>query len=170
VFQKGDVIVHPKYGVGTVLDIRTMSYKGTERTYFCISLIRNRGELMIPVDRVEQAGLRLPLRDTTLLQTIMDDVPQAFEEDPRLRQIDIENKINSGDYQLLMQTLRDLCWREHITKLSTKERQLKESAVNKLLEELALNQMTTMDVLKRTVEAIIETAMQRHLEHAASSV
>lgn len=169
-FQKGDVIVHPKYGVGTVLDIRTMSYKGTERTYFCISLIRNRGELMIPVDRVEQAGLRLPLRDTTLLQSIMEDVPGTFEEDPRLRQIDIENKINSGDYQLLMQTLRDLCWREHITKLSTKERQLKESAVNKLLEELALNQLTTMDVLKRTVEAIIETAMQQHLEHIASGV
>jgi CarD family transcriptional regulator len=170
VFQKGDVIVHPKYGVGTVLDIRTMSYKGTERTYFCISLIRNRGELMIPVDRVEQAGLRLPLRDTTLLQTIMEDVPQTFEEDPRLRQVDIENKINSGDYQLLMQTLRDLCWREHITKLSTKERQLKESAISKLLEELALNQMTTMDVLKRSLEAIIETAMQHHLEHIASGV
>jgi CarD family transcriptional regulator len=170
VFQKSDVIVHPKYGVGTVLDIRTMSYKGTERSYFCVSLIRNRGELMIPVDRVEQAGLRLPLRDTTILQTIMEDTPQTFEEDPRLRQIDIENKINSGDYRLLMQTLRDLCWREQITKLSTKERQLKESAVNKLLEELALNPAMTMDVLKRTLESIIEAAMQRHLEHAASIV
>ncbi|MFN8375445.1 MAG: CarD family transcriptional regulator [Anaerolineae bacterium] len=162
-FQKGDVIVHPKYGVGTVSDVRTMSYKGSERQYFCISLIHNRGELMIPKDRVEQAGLRLPLRDTAIFEAIMKDSPHTLEDDPRIRQQVIENKLNSGDYRQLMETLRDLCWREHIAKLSVKDRQLKESALNRLYEELTLGTAMTGEAAKHTLADIIESAMQRHL-------
>lgn len=168
-FQKGDVIVHPKYGAGTVSDIRTITLKGSERRYFCISLIHNRGELMIPEDRLEQAGLRLPLSDTTMLQTIMEAPPQVLEDDPRIRQQVIENRLNSGDYRLLMETLRDLCWREHIAKLSVKDRQLKESALNRLYEELTVSSTMTSETAKRTLGDIIESAMQQHLSASAGA-
>jgi CarD family transcriptional regulator len=168
-FQKSDVVVHPKYGAGTVSDIRTMTYKGRERVYFCISLIHNRGELMIPLDRVEDAGLRLPLRDTTLLQTIMEDTPQPLDDDPRMRQLDIETRFNSGDYRVVMETLRDLCWREQQTKLSVKDRQLKDSAFSRLCEEFALNPAIAAENLAQTLERIIKTAMEHHLARAAGT-
>jgi RNA polymerase-interacting CarD/CdnL/TRCF family regulator len=167
-FQKGDAIVHPKYGAGTVLDIRTMNYKGTERRYFCIALVHNRGELMIPEDRLEQAGLRFPLRDASRIQAVMEEPPQPLEDDPRARQLELEHKINSGDNEVLMRMLRDLCWREHTAKLSLRDKQLKDSALNKLLEELALDQSTTADAVKLMLEHIIENAMQKHLAVANS--
>ncbi|NWF70257.1 MAG: hypothetical protein HXY40_14315 [Chloroflexi bacterium] len=168
-FQKGDLVVHPKYGTGTVSNVRTMSYKGVERTYFCIALTHNRGEVMIPADRVEQAGLRQPLRDTRLVEEVMETLPQALSDDARLRQLEIEDGLHSGDSLRLMQTLRDVCWREQMTKLSYKDRQLKESALNKLFEELTLGLSTPSETLKQTLERIIEQAMQRHIAVAGGS-
>lgn len=162
-FNPGDIVVHPKFGAGTVQDIRTLDYHGTERRYFCIELVEGRGTLMIPMDRVEHTGLRLPMRDTRLIEEEMNKPPQPLVDDHRLRQAQLEKKIYSGDSRLVAQTLRDLCWRARSTKLSFTDHKLKENAFSVLLQELSLDSFLPAATIRLTIEAIIERAMQSHL-------
>jgi RNA polymerase-interacting CarD/CdnL/TRCF family regulator len=118
---------------------------------------------MIPVERVEDVGLREPIRDTTLIRQVMDSTPEKLDDDARTRQLGIEEKISSGNIQLLAQALRDLCWRETVMQLSPTDRKLKQNAVAKIVEELTLDPLLLTATAKTNIETIIEESMQMHL-------
>lgn len=161
-FKTGETIVHPQYGAGVVVELRTITYQGRERNYFCIELLEKRGTLMIPAEDIEQAGLRLPMEDTRLLQEIFARPPEVLSDDPHTRQLHIEKNLNSGNLSQVIQTLRDIYWRENSHKLSFTDRKLKEQMLARIIEELALNPGHKVGAVKLALESMIEAAMQNH--------
>lgn len=168
-FKTGDKVVHPKHGSGVVTDRRTMMYQDAEREYFCIELMDGRGSVMIPVDRVEETGLREPIRDTGLIMQVMNTTPEVLTDDNHLRQTGIETRISSGSALLLIQVLRDLCWRETTQHLSPTDKKLKESVLAKLMQELAMNRTLIAATIKPSIETIIQQSMEMHLANAENA-
>jgi CarD family transcriptional regulator len=164
VFKTGEMVVHPQYGAGVVVELRTITYQGRERKYFCIELVQKRGTLMLPAEDIEAVGLRLPITDITLLKEVFADTPESLPEDTYARQSALEAKLNSGNLRKAAQALRDLCWREYTLKISFSERKLKEQAISRIMDELILNPAYTIGTVKLTLDQLIDAAMQSHLE------
>jgi CarD family transcriptional regulator len=162
-FNIGDSVVHPKHGSGVVTKRRTLQSSSGEREYFCIELVDGRGSVMIPIDRLEEAGLREPLQDIYQIQQIMEMPPDILVDDIHVRQTAIEGKLSSGDAHSLVEVLRDLSWRETVLHLSPTDKKLKEGALSKILQELGLNRRLVIATTRQNIETIIHQAMQRHL-------
>jgi CarD family transcriptional regulator len=162
-FNIGDSVVHPKHGSGVVTKRRTLQSNSGEREYFCIELVDGRGSVMIPIDRLEEAGLREPIQDIYQVQEIMEMTPEILVDDIHARQTAIEGKISSGDAHLLIQVLRDLSWRETVLHLSPTDKKLKEGALSKILQELGLNRRLVISTIRQSIDAVIQQSMQMHL-------
>jgi RNA polymerase-interacting CarD/CdnL/TRCF family regulator len=161
----GDVIVHFRHGAGTVMGTRNIKRGGQERLYYWIEMAGNIGTLYIPKDQVDEDRLRYALHDTSLIQDVMSMMPNELNDHHQLRRNDLEKKIRSGNPQQILQVVRDLTWRQRIGKLTTSDRQMRDTALQQLVEEVALSSSQAVDGVRARIDQIIDTAMQRHLAH-----
>jgi RNA polymerase-interacting CarD/CdnL/TRCF family regulator len=161
-FSAGDTIVHKRYGAGTVIGLRKMERKGQECQYLCVEMIDNAGTLMIPEDQLEEDDMRPALTDTRLIKEILFKEPEELTDHHRSRQMTIEEKLSTHDPRKVTQVLRDLCWRQHITKLTTTDMRLKKSAFTLLMQELMLNSAFTLTKAEQRLDNLIDQAMAHH--------
>jgi RNA polymerase-interacting CarD/CdnL/TRCF family regulator len=116
-FKKGDLVLHRHYGVGTVINIQRMKVTEDEQIYYIIDL--SVGErLLIPTEQAEELGLSTVV-STEAIISVLSDAPQTLADDFRLRQLEMDQKIGSGDPLRVAEALRDLNWRGQAIKLST---------------------------------------------------
>lgn len=162
-FNTGDNVVHPRHASGIVTKRRTIQYQGDERDYFCIDLVEGRGSVMIPVERLDEAGLREPIYDIRQIQQIMEMTPDTLVNDIHVRQSAIEGKIRSGDAGSLIQVLCDLCWRETVLHLAPTDQRLRESILVQIIQELKFNRRLAVTTIRQNLETMIQQAMQRQL-------
>jgi RNA polymerase-interacting CarD/CdnL/TRCF family regulator len=161
--EVGDAIVHLRYGAGTVTGTRTITRDGEERQYYCIEIVNDAGTLLIPQDQIDESNLRLALGDTMLIEKEMGNTPEELDDKHQLRQTAIEKKINSRNPRLIVQALRDLSWRQHTGKLTGTDKRLRDSAFEKLADELALSTSMAVETARDRVNQIVENAMQHHI-------
>ena len=165
----GDRIVHPRYGAGVVTGFRTMTYSGTERRYYCIELVADRGVVMIPEDTIDETEMRTEITGLDMIRTVMERAPVELDGDYRVRQHRIREKLRSGEPRQIIQALRDLCYRERVKKLTPSEEQMKARALSLLADELALRQGLDVDTARLRLNAIIQSTMQTHIADTADS-
>jgi RNA polymerase-interacting CarD/CdnL/TRCF family regulator len=116
-FKKGDLVLHRHYGVGTVINIKKMKVTEGEQIYYIIDL--SIGErLLIPTEQAEELGLSTVVSSEAII-SVLFDAPQTLADDFRLRQMEMDQKIGSGDPLRVAEALRDLNWRGQAVKLST---------------------------------------------------
>jgi CarD family transcriptional regulator len=168
-FKQGDHVVHPRHGAGTMLDPRIIKRDGEERCYHCIELVDDRGIVMIPEEHIEDAGLRRAVVDATLIQAIMHKSPGELPDHHRERHAHLQTQIASGDPGQIIQSLRDLCWREHRCTLNTSDTRLKTRALLLLTYELAAKSALDVEAAQRRIRAIIRTAIQTHVQATESA-
>lgn len=159
----GDKVVHLRYGAGTVTGLQILNRQGKRRPHYCIKLADETGTLLIPEDAIENAELRQAMRDTHLIQHVMDDPPDALHDNHRTRQGFIEKKLNSGKPDNVAQVLRDLSWRERTGKLTGTDRRLRKNALERLVGEIALGASQTSEAIHDQIDGIVEASMQQHL-------
>ena len=167
-FETGDLIVHPRYGAGTIKGMEPLQFDGEERTYYCIELVGDQGRLMIPEERMDGAGLRTAIADVQLIRDIMGEPPQDLANDHRERQAKIETEIATGDPRQIIGALRDLAWRERHGKLTVADGRLKSRVLQMVACELALHLSFDVEIARERLTAIIHNAMQSHQAAAAS--
>lgn len=160
--EVGDAIVHLRYGAGTVTGTRTVTRDGEERLYYCIEIVNNAGTLLIPQDQIDEADLRYALGDTTLIERVMENPPEELDDKHQIRQSAIEKKLHSRNPRLIVQALRDLTWRQYTGRLTGTDKRLRDSAFEKLVNELTLSTSMAADTARDRVNHIIEDAMQHH--------
>lgn len=116
-FKKGDLVLHRHYGVGTVINIQAMKVTEDEKIYYIIDL--SVGErLLIPIEQAEELGLSTIVSSEAIID-VLSEAPQTLADDFRLRQMEMDQKIGSGDPLRVAEALRDLNWRGQAIKLST---------------------------------------------------
>jgi CarD family transcriptional regulator len=126
-FKKGDAVLHPGYGAGLVVDIKTMTVSGNERRYYHVDLLDGDRSLLIPVEEAETVGLR-PVVDADPILDVLRSAPSELAKDYRSRQARLAKKIYSGDLEKVAEAFRDLAWRKHTVQFSIKDSVLLEKA------------------------------------------
>ncbi len=145
-FKKGDFVVYPVHGVGLVLGIEETTVPALNKTMkpesvklYKISFENDRMTLKVPVTKAELSGLRrLSSKDR------MKEAMATLQGRSRVRRVmwsrraqEYESKINSGDPVAIAEVLRDLHRGTEQPEQSYSERQIYQSALDRLARELA---------------------------------
>ncbi len=138
-FAAGDYVVYPAHGVGKVEGVETQVIGGITVSLYTISFEKERMRLKVPVMKAKAAGLR-KLSSAERLK----DALQTLQGRARVRRTmwsrraqEYETKINSGDPVSIAEVLRDLKRSNDDAEQSYSERQIYQSALERLAREVA---------------------------------
>ncbi len=160
-FDAGDYVVYAVHGVGQIEGIETATIGGTQVRMYVVSFEKERMRLKIPVARAHVSGLR-KLCSTDRLK----DALKTLQGRARIRRAmwsrraqEYETKINSGDPVSIAEVLRDLKRSNDESEQSYSERQIYQSALERLAREVA--------AIKKITESQATVELEKMLGRAA---
>ncbi len=138
----GSYVVYPAHGVGKLVNIETHDIAGVSVQFYVIDFEREKMTLRLPPHKAQQAGLRVlssPDDMTRIFQVLsIRSKPKRAMWGRRAQEY--ENKINSGDPLALAEVIRELYGRNLETDQSYSERQIYQTALERLTREIAIVQ------------------------------
>lgn len=137
-YSRGDQIIHPRYGAGTIVGKKKLTFRGRTRNYHIVELVGDRGEVMIPVEAASDMNIRPAIEDLSIIEEAFAAPPSVLSEDYRSRQASIQKQIQDRDPEAMATALRDLFWREQTDKLTSVELKIKSSLMKMLSHEIAV--------------------------------
>lgn len=162
-FAKGDDVVYPVHGVGRIEGVETQTIAGMKIKLYVIAFEKERMRLKIPVIKAESAGLR-KLSTSGRLK----DALKTLKGRARIRRTmwsrraqEYETKINSGDPVAIAEVLRDLKRSNDDTEQSYSERQIYQSALERLAREVAAVEKTTEIQAAERLEKMMGAAIKK---------
>lgn len=159
-FDQGDYVVYPAHGVGQIEGIETTTIGGMKISLYAITFEKDRMRLKIPVFKAKSSGLR-KLSSANRLK----DAMKTLQGRARIRRTmwsrraqEYELKINSGDPVAIAEVLRDLKRSNDDTEQSYSERQIYQSALQRLAREVAAVQQISEIQAAEKLEVILGKA------------
>jgi CarD family transcriptional regulator len=138
-FRPGDHIVYPAHGVGRVMGVEKQSVAGIDLDVFVISFEQDKMTLRVPTAKARSCGMRA-LASTA----VVNEALKTLQGRARIKRTmwsrraqEYEAKINSGDLVSIAEVVRDLHRAGDQPEQSYSERQLYESALDRMARELA---------------------------------
>ena len=138
-YQDGDFVVYPTHGVGKILGTETSQIAGTEVQLMVIRFEQDRMTLRVPLEKARTLGLR-----TLSSRKHMDDAITTLKSKAKIRRTmwsrraqEYEAKIKSGDPVSIAEVVRDLRKKDPQIEQSYSERQMYQSALERLAREFA---------------------------------
>ena len=138
-FKVGDAVVYPAHGVGKVAGIETQEVAGMALEVYVITFDHEKMTLRVPTKKAKTAGLRsLAAQDVvTKALTTLKGRARIKRTMWSRRAQEYEAKINSGDLVSIAEVVRDLHRADNQPEQSYSERQLYESALDRMAREVA---------------------------------
>jgi CarD family transcriptional regulator len=162
-FRAGDFVVYPAHGVGKIDAIETQSIGGMNVSLYTITFEKDRMRLKVPVIKAQTSGLRKLVSVDRLKDAI-----KTLKGRARVRRTmwsrraqEYELKINSGDPIAIAEVLRDLKRSTEDTEQSYSERQIYQSALERLARELAAVQKIPESQAALQIEQIMRGERKR---------
>jgi CarD family transcriptional regulator len=154
IFVAGDYVVYPTHGVGKVERIATEEIAGHTLELIHITFDENRMTLRVPTNKARTAGLRKlasPKQFADVMATLKGRARIKRTMWSRRAQ-EYEAKINSGDPQAIAEVVRDLHRNAGQPDQSFSERQIYESALDRLAAEYgALEKVDKATAIERLI-------------------
>ena len=138
-FQVGDHVVYPAHGVGQVQGIETQEVAGLKLEVYVITFDHEKMTLRVPTKKAITSGLR-PLAEGNVVSQALTTLKGRARIKRTMwsrRAQEYEAKINSGDLISIAEVVRDLHRAENQPEQSYSERQLYESALDRMAREVA---------------------------------
>ena len=140
-FNVGDKAVYPAQGVAEVVGVDTKEIMGTKQTFYVLRVMDSDKKIMIPVDNVENVGLRNVISDKEV-EEVYDilrerDVDLNTQTWNRRYRAYVE-KIQTGSAFEIAEVLRDLNLLKFQKTLSFGERKMLDTARRLFVQELAI--------------------------------
>ena len=155
--KEKELVVYPTHGVGKVIGVETQEIGGQELQLFVITFQQDRMTLRVPVAKADKSGLR---RLST--GKIMESAMVTLKGRARVKRTmwsrraqEYEAKINSGDPLAIAEVVRDLHRNVGQPDQSFSERQIYESALERLAAELAAVEDVTQDAAIEKLETVL---------------
>ena len=139
-FNIGDKVVYPMHGAGIIEGIEEKEILGEKRKYYVMRMPIGDMKVMIPVDNVDEIGIREIIKDEDLekvLVILKGDKTKMPQNWNRRYRVNME-KIKSGDVFEIAAVVRNLMLRDAERSLSTGERKMLNSAKQMLISEIVL--------------------------------
>jgi CarD family transcriptional regulator len=138
-FSVGDHVVYPAHGVGRVQGVETQEVAGLALEVYVITFDHEKMTLRVPTKKAKTAGLRSLAAGDTVSQALTTLKGRARVKRTMWsrRAQEYEAKINSGDLISIAEVVRDLHRADNQPEQSYSERQLYESALDRMAREVA---------------------------------
>ena len=138
-FKVGDAVVYPAHGVGKVAAIETQEVAGMSLEVYVVTFDHEKMTLRVPTKKAKTAGLRTLAADDTVTKALTTLKGRARVKRTMWsrRAQEYEAKINSGDLISIAEVVRDLHRADTQPEQSYSERQLYESALDRMAREVA---------------------------------
>ena len=146
-FSVGDHVVYPAHGVGQVADVETQDVAGFSLEVYVITFDHEKMTLRVPTKKARSSGLRSLAEGNVVSQALTTLKGRARVKRTMWsrRAQEYEAKINSGDLISIAEVVRDLHRAENQPEQSYSERQLYESALDRMAREVAAIQKIDRD-------------------------
>jgi CarD family transcriptional regulator len=138
-FSVGDHVVYPAHGVGTIVAIETQEVAGYALEVYVITFDHEKMTLRVPTKKAVGSGLR-PLAEGNVVSQALTTLKGRARIKRTMwsrRAQEYEAKIDSGDLVSIAEVVRDLHRAGGQPEQSYSERQLYESALDRMAREVA---------------------------------
>ncbi|OYU47258.1 MAG: CarD family transcriptional regulator [Rhizobiales bacterium PAR1] len=162
-FKPGEYIVYPAHGVGQVTAVEEQEIAGFKLELFVVSFAKEKMTLRVPVAKVASVGMR-KLSDAAGISKALDVLTGRARVKRTMwsrRAQEYEAKINSGDIIAVAEVVRDLYRSEAQPEQSYSERQLFETALARLVDEVAAVDGTTETEAMKRIETNLSKGPRR---------
>ncbi len=153
-------MVYPTHGVGKVESIESRKVAGQKLKCFVIAFDRDRMTLRVPVEKTETSGLR-KLSTRKVIETALTKLKGRARVKRTMwsrRAQEYEAKINSGNPVSIAEVVRDLHRNASQPDQSFSERQIYESALDRLAGELAAVEKVDRQTAAEKLEELLTAA------------
>lgn len=138
-FKVGNFVVYPTHGVGKIMAEETQMIGDVSLRMLVISFEKDKMTLRVPMARAASAGLR-PVSTTEQMKKVFVTLKNRARTSRGMwsrRAQEYEAKINSGNVISIAEVVRDLHHNVDQSERSYSERMIYESALSRLVGELA---------------------------------
>ena len=159
-FTVDDYVVYPTHGVGQIRAIEEQEVAGTRLKLFVVEFDKEKMTLRVPIAKVPTTGMRKlssPDKMKTALTTLKGRARVKRTMWSRRAQ-EYEAKINSGDPISIAEVVRDLHRSSGQPEQSYSERQIYESAMDRLVRELAAVEGLDEEQATERLEKLLQVA------------
>ncbi|MBA4800937.1 MULTISPECIES: CarD family transcriptional regulator [Euryhalocaulis] len=166
-FDEGQHIVYPSHGVGVITGREKQTVAGFDIEVYVISFEQDKLILRVPTNKATQVGMR-PLSNTKVVTEAMKTLKGKARVKRTMwsrRAQEYEAKINSGDLISIAEVVRDLHRGDDQPEQSYSERQLYESALDRMVREVAAVEEINHD---KAQEKLTKTLAKRAEANAAA--
>jgi len=164
-FKTGEHIVYPAHGVGRIMAIEEQEIAGFKLELFVVTFAKEKMTLRVPTSKVVTVGMR-KLSTAPAIEKALEVLTGRARVKRTMwsrRAQEYEAKINSGDLIATSEVVRDLYRSEAQPEQSYSERQLYETALARLVDEIAaVEGLTETEALKR-----VDTSLARNPKRTA---
>lgn len=163
-FKTGEHIVYPAHGVGRIMAIEEQEIAGFKLELFVVTFAKEKMTLRVPTSKVAAVGMRKLSVSVTIEKSleILTGRARVKRTMWSRRAQEYEAKINSGDLIATAEVVRDLYRSEAQPEQSYSERQLYETALARLLDEIAaVEQITETEAMKRIDASLAKNPKRR---------
>ena len=156
-FKKGDYVVYPMHGVGTIVDKTMKTVLKEKKEYYVVELINTKMKVMLPIDKAKDIGLRQIIKKTDVTKVIklLKEEYEETEEDWKIRYQNNLLKVKSGSILSVSEVCRNLYKRARDKELSIMERKLYESAYSLIINEVALAQKVEVEEASNQISEVL---------------
>ena len=143
-YKVGHHVVYPTHGVGKIVAEETQMIGDIELRMLVIAFEKDKMTLRVPVSRATAAGLR-PVSSTDQIKKVFVTLKSRARTSRGMwsrRAQEYEAKINSGNIFSIAEVVRDLHQNVDQSERSYSERMIYESALSRLVGELAASEGT----------------------------
>lgn len=139
-FMNDDYVVYPAHGLGQICGIETQEVAGQTLELLVIKFDKDRMTLRLPVAKAQSAGLRAVSTQKQMKSAIesLKVKSRAKRNMWSRRAQEYEAKINSGCPMSVAEVVRELHRNEGQDEQSYSERQVYQTALTRLVDELAV--------------------------------
>jgi len=170
VYKVGNYVVYPTHGVGRIMAEETQMIGDHELRMLVIAFEKDKMTLRVPVHRAKAAGLR-PVSSADQMKKVFLTLKSRARTSRGMwsrRAQEYEAKINSGNIFFIAEVVRDLHQNVDQSERSYSERMIYESALARLVGELAAaegtDHKTATDKLMKLLRAKVAAAAAAALE------
>ena len=144
-YNVGDHVVYPMHGAGVIVAIEEREVLGEKQKYYIMQLPIGDMKVMIPMNAVEDLGLRQVISDEEVerVYQVLQGEETAMSSNWNRRYRANMEKIKSGDIFEVAEVVRNLTIRDNEKGLSTGERKMLDTARQILVSELVIAQNST---------------------------
>ena len=168
-FAVNDYVVYPTHGVGQVTGIEVQEISGAKLQLFVVTFEKDKMTLRfekdkmtlrVPVGKAGTSGMRR-LATPKILESALTTLKGRARVKRTMwsrRAQEYEAKINSGDPVSIAEVVRDLHRTSDQPEQSYSERQIYESALDRLVRELAVVEQIDEDAATEKLVKVLEAA------------